>query len=204
MKSDVSNLIFDDGMFFAAGESESTLASATSPSAAAWLVQRAHGGDERAIAALERRYLRAAYLTALAIVMRPPEAEDAARDAFAVAIERIEQCGEPARFAAWFLQLVRRRALNEPDSRPRARRIHEERALPTPRVSAALALRQPLLIALAGLSEVQREIVLLHEIEAWTHAELADALGISESLSREHLSHARRTLQARLSQFART
>ena len=61
-----------------------------------------------------------------------------------------------------------------------------------------VVLRGHLLAALATLSSVQREVVLLHDLDGWTHAEIADALGISETNCRQHLFTARRALRAEL------
>jgi RNA polymerase sigma-70 factor (ECF subfamily) len=169
------------------------------------LVRRVQAGDAEASAALVRRFLRAAYLTSLSIVARPSDAEDVAQDAFISALEHIGSCREPARFAGWFLQIVRNRALNWL-SRRRLRDVaaddrQHERASEAP---SASSLKQPLLAALRELSEVQREIVLLHDLEEWTHAEIADVLGISEVMSRQHLWNARRKLRVQLAEFAAT
>jgi RNA polymerase sigma factor (sigma-70 family) len=59
-------------------------------------------------------------------------------------------------------------------------------------------MRQALLDALAALEPRQREVVLLHDLENWTHPEIAAALGISEVWSRQHLFRARQLLRAKL------
>lgn len=69
-------------------------------------------GDREAFSALVRRYQRPAYLAALAVLESHEEAEDAAQEAFVVALERLDDCREPARFAGWFLTIVRNRARN--------------------------------------------------------------------------------------------
>ncbi len=53
--------------------------------------------------------------------------------------------------------------------------------------------------ALAQLSPVQRDVVLLADLEDWSHAEIAEKTGISVTMSRRHLSDARRRLRALLS-----
>jgi RNA polymerase sigma-70 factor, ECF subfamily len=60
-------------------------------------------------------------------------------------------------------------------------------------------LRTRLEKALSRVSAVQREVVLLHDLEGLRHAEVADRLGISELMSRRHLSDARRALRKMLS-----
>jgi RNA polymerase sigma-70 factor (ECF subfamily) len=169
------------------------------------LVRRVQAGDPDASARLVQMFLRAAYLTALSIVTRPSDAEDVAQDAFMVALERIDSCREPARFAGWFLQIVRNRALNWL-ARRRLRDVVADDRRPVAQSDAAVPgsprLKQQLLAALGELTETQREVVLLHDLEEWTHAEIADALGMSEVMCRQHLWNARRKLRVQLSAHA--
>jgi RNA polymerase sigma-70 factor (ECF subfamily) len=57
-------------------------------------------------------------------------------------------------------------------------------------------------LALGRLSPVQRDVVLLHDLEGWRHAEIAVRLDLSEAMSRRHLSDARRRLRAILGDYA--
>jgi RNA polymerase sigma-70 factor (ECF subfamily) len=61
-------------------------------------------------------------------------------------------------------------------------------------------LRGRLLSALAELSEVQREVVLLHDLEGWTHEEIAGRLELPSGTVRSHLHYARRRLRGILSE----
>jgi RNA polymerase sigma-70 factor (ECF subfamily) len=54
--------------------------------------------------------------------------------------------------------------------------------------------------ALASLSPVQREVVLLHDLDGWTHEDIARLIGTSAGMSRQHLFHARRRLRTVLGQ----
>ncbi len=170
------------------------------------LVRRARQGDAPALEALARRHLRAAHAVALSVVRQVDLAEDVAQDAFVVAMERLEDCREPARFAGWLLAIVRTRALN----RLQSGRVHEAGVLRLVDAAPSSAspddarvdLRRRLLNALAGLPQPQREVVLLHDLEGWKHGEIAAALGISEVMSRQHLFQARRTLRERLADEA--
>ena len=169
--------------------------------ATAALVARAQRGESAAFEALVRAYLRAAYSVALAVVGRPADAEDVAQDAFLLAFERIDSCREPARFAGWLLQIVRNRGRNWLDRRkwrdvPADPRVAERSVVASS--SGDPSLRERLLRALELLDSVQREVVLLHDLEGWTHPEIAAALGMSEVMSRQHLFQARRQLRAQL------
>jgi RNA polymerase sigma-70 factor (ECF subfamily) len=165
------------------------------------LVRRARRGEEAAFAELVRHHLRAVYAVALGVLGRPEDAEDIAQEAMLVAFERLETCREPERFSGWLLQIGRTRALNALASR-RVRRDAARRLLADARGEAPApgdALeREGLLAALAALTDTQREVVLLHDLDGWTHAEIAAGLEISEGMSRQHLFTARKRMRASL------
>ena len=161
------------------------------------VVEQARRGDAAAREALVRRYLRPAYAVALAIARNVADAEDLAQDALVAALDRIDQCREPERFAAWLFQGVRNRALNQAEQRRTRAALAD--AVPRGESEAPRArdvvLRLRLVAALERLTPAQREVVLLHDLEGWTHGEIAGALGISEVMSRQHLFVARRAMR---------
>lgn len=164
------------------------------------LVARSASGEEDAYGELVRRYRRAAYSLALAVTGRHEDAEDASQEAFVVALDRIEECREPGRFGGWFLtivrnrsrNLVRREVLREGDVLPFALASN----LPGPdRETEQSQLREKLARALGELTEVQREVVLLHDLEGWKHREIADRLDMPSGTVRSHLHYARKKLR---------
>jgi RNA polymerase sigma-70 factor (ECF subfamily) len=165
------------------------------------LVARARRGEPHAFDALVRRHLRAAYAVALAVLGRPHDAEDVAQDAFITALDRIDTCRDPARFSGWLIQIVRNRALNALEKR-KLRDTTDHVPGETSADPTDVVLRARLLAALATLSPVQREIVLLHDLDEWTHAEIAEALGLTETNCRQHLFSARRVLRVELTSLA--
>jgi RNA polymerase sigma-70 factor (ECF subfamily) len=167
------------------------------------LVERARRGDAEAFEDLVRRHYRAVYAVALGVLGNPMDAEDVSQDAFVRAMERLDEVRQPERFMPWLLQIARNRARNYHGYR----KIRA--AAPLEAVSAAgdedtaseaeqAELRSHLESALARLSEVQREVTLLHDMDGWKHREIAEVLGISEGMSRQHLMSARRALRATL------
>lgn len=146
--------------------------------------------------------MRAAYAVALAVLGRPADAEDVAQEAFLVAIERLDRCRDPDRFSGWLLEIVRTRALNAVTRRARRSADDEVDEVDAPGAHPGLpgdsGLRRRLLDALATLTVAQREVVLLHDLEDWTHAEIAEALALSEVNCRQHLFTARRALRRQL------
>lgn len=169
------------------------------------LVERAREGDPAAFEALVRRYLRAAYVAALAVVAEPADAEDVCQDAFISALERLEDCRHPDRFAAWLLRIVRNRAhshrrfLEVRRAAPLRDDAHAAPAAASPAHAAECSeLRSQLREKLDTLPAVQREVLLLHDLEGWRHREIAELLGLPEGTVRAHLSYARRAMRERL------
>jgi RNA polymerase sigma-70 factor (ECF subfamily) len=164
------------------------------------LVHRAQGGDGDAFAELARLCGRAVYAIALAHLGRPADAEDVAQNVLLAALENIDGCRDPARFDAWILSIARNRA-RRALVRRRLRDVFSggdaatlERGTEDP-VSPE---RQALLRALAKLPATSREVVMLHDLEGYTHAEITAALGLSEEASRQALSRARKQLRMEL------
>lgn len=171
-----------------------------SPDETARLVRLAKQGQADAFTLLVCAYLRAVYAVALSIVGRPADAEDIAQDACLKAFEHIDTCREPERFVGWLLQIARNQARNLLDRRwlrdvaGEGAKVLEFATIP----SAAAGQREDLLAALATLDVRSRELVLLHDLEGWTHPEIAAALDLSEELSRQILFRARRALRVEL------
>ena len=113
------------------------------------------------------------------------------------ALGRLPQCRDPERFAGWLFQGVRNRAFNQIEQRRVRTRILDAvpRGEPAEAEAGPVILRRRLLGALEQLKPAQREVVLLHDLEAWTHAEIASALEISEGMSRQHLFVARKAMR---------
>ncbi len=183
------------------------------PDADATLVARMRDGDREAATVLARRYLRAAYAVALAVTGNRHDAEDVAQEAFVTAIGRIDECRQPDRFAGWLMTIVRNRARNlrtdvrvvraDPFDDEAAAKVDEAQAGTTatadPQDTAARGeLAATLLVALATLTEAQREVVLLHDLQGWRHSEIGEALGLSEGMSRQLLFTAHRKLREHL------
>lgn len=165
------------------------------------LVRRIRTGDDGAYGALVARYMKPAYAVALSVTGRHEDAEDAIQESFLVALQRLDECRNPERFAGWLLTIVRNR------SRNLVRRESLRTADPIPpgtsgreagpdRVTERVELRERLQEALDTLPPVQREIVLLHDLEGWKHREIADRLDLPSGTVRSHLHFARKALRS--------
>jgi RNA polymerase sigma-70 factor (ECF subfamily) len=167
------------------------------------LVTQCLRGDGDAFDALVRRHYRTAFSVALGVLVNRHDAEEVCQEAFVKALERLEDCRDPDRFVPWLMTIVRNRAL----SFRSYRKVRETSEL-VPEIAEArdspfrdltqAELGAHLTAALATLSEVQREVVLLHDLDGWSHKEIAEELEMTEVRSRQHLFVARKALRERL------
>jgi len=165
------------------------------------LVRKAREGDNGAFGTLVSRYMRAAYAVSRSVTGGHQDAEDAVQEAFIVALERLEECRSPDRFAGWFLTIVRNRSRNL----VRREILRDTEDVPkgaadtgrTPeQVREQTELQERLQSALQRLPQVQREIVLLHDLEGWKHREIAERLELPSGTIRSHLHFARKALRS--------
>ena len=169
------------------------------------LIARTLSGDSAAFETLVRRHYRTAYAVALAHTANRAEAEDVCHDSFVRVAERLADCRTPGRFVHWLCSVVRNHARNvlARENVRRALELTPESAASGHDLERELELRElgdRLESALANLSPVQREVVLLHDLDGWTHEDIARLIGSSAGMSRQHLFHARRRLRTVLGQ----
>jgi len=164
--------------------------------------------DTAAFEVLMRRYFRIAFLVAFAQVGTRQDAEDVCQDAFVRCWERMRECRDPGRVSHWIMTIVRNTAHNRREYLTLRTTEQLEAGLSVvaagrpDRDAALLELRSRLTAALLTLPTIQREVVLLHDYEGWKHAEIATRLGLSELMSRRHLSDGRKRLRNQLTDLA--
>lgn len=170
------------------------------------LVRRVQEGDTRAFDTLVTRHSRRAYALAYRLLGHREDAEDLVQDAFIRALDRIGTV-EPGRaFAPWFFRLLTNLALNRRKSRALRRTedvpdaAYSSEPSPAERTERG-EVRERFEEALLELSEKQRLIVTLFEVDGQTSAEIAAALGMSDGTVRWHIHQARRVLRAALAPF---
>ena len=171
---------------------------ASSPESA--LVQAAQRGSSEAFGQLVRLHQRRAYAVARAIVGSHEDAEDVVQEAFLHAYRALDRfiTGQP--FGAWVNRITANAALDL-TRRRKVRAVEELPAsLANPFVDPAEhdELRSRLASAIAQLSDRQRAVVLLHDVEGFQHAEIGELLGIPNGTCRSDLHHARNTLRRAL------
>lgn len=172
------------------------------------LLTAARDGDREAFELIVRTHFRLAFATARAIVSDQTSAEDVVQDAFVRCWQRLPQCRGPDAFAGWLRSIVRSVALNhvEREAIRTTRPLDAVRAVSASSPEADLdrsLLADRLSSALETLPPTQREILLLHDLEGFRHPEISRLVGVSEFMSRKHLSHARARMRQALSESSR-
>lgn len=164
------------------------------------LVSLARNGDERGFAGLVRLHQRRAYIVARSIVMTHEDAEDAVQEGFLRAHQALDRFDPAQAFGAWLNRIVANAALDL--ARRRKVRNAEEISESIPATFRDPAesgeLRERLKAALAQLPDRARAVIVMHDIEGFTHAEIGEMLSIPGGTARSDLHHARQKLRVLL------
>jgi RNA polymerase sigma-70 factor, ECF subfamily len=165
------------------------------------LVLSAQRGNRDAFAELVRAHQRRAYAVARAIVLDHHDAEDAVQEGFLHAYRALARFRPGESFGAWLHRIVANAALDLQRRRKvrSASTLPETVALPFRDPAESDELRRRLGEALGRLSERQRSVIVLHDVEGFRHAEIGEMLGIPEGTARSDLHHARAALRRMLS-----
>jgi len=164
------------------------------------LVIKAQAGSDDAFAELVRLHQRRAYAVARAIAVTHEDAEDAVQEGFLHAYRALQRFRPEQAFGAWLHRIVanaaldigRRRRVRDADA------LSENVALPHRDPAEASELRQRLVEGLRTLTARQRSVIVLHDVEGFTHGEIGAMLGIPEGTARSDLHHARVALRREL------
>jgi len=158
------------------------------------LLAAARRGEPAALDSLYRRHARQAFSLALRITGQHDQAEDAVQDAFLKAFERLDGFRGDAPFRAWLKRLV----VNAAIDRLRLQRRLQLDATEVDSLAGSCTSPERGMDALgllARLSPAARSVVVLHDLEGYSHAEIAASFSMTESWSKTLLSRARMRLK---------
>ncbi len=166
------------------------------------VIRRARRGDAGAHESLYRALAPAVYTLALRLVKVPAVAEDMLQETFMEVMRSLPRYRGDASLATW----VRRIAVSKCLMHLRSawhRRAGELGDGDDPvdggaPVADSVGLRLDLEAALASLPAESRVVVWLHDVEGYTHREIAMAMQKTESYSKSQLSRAHRRLRGLL------
>jgi RNA polymerase sigma factor (sigma-70 family) len=153
------------------------------------LVQAARGSTD-ALAEVFVRYRAVAYRTALGLTRNTADAEDVVQDVFVALPEALERYDAARPFEPWLRRVTARAALSRMRSEERRERRHAVECRHARNPSPSPLDRIILEHAVAKLPLSLRAVLLLREVEGFTHEEIAGLLGITPAASATRLSRA--------------
>jgi RNA polymerase sigma-70 factor (ECF subfamily) len=166
------------------------------------LVERAKDGDQRAFRTLYERNVDRIYRLAYRMAGDEHLAMDFTQEAFVRAYERLDQFRGDAAFSTWLHSITVSVALNglRKVDRHRKRERSLEDAAPVASRSNRVepGLRERIECAVNELPEIYRVVFLMHDLEGYSHGEIAEALDVAEGTSKARLSRARAKLRESL------
>jgi RNA polymerase sigma-70 factor (ECF subfamily) len=156
-------------------------------------IKRAKRGDGEAVRELYRRYAPRVYAVVRRLAGDDALAEDLAQEAWIRAIRALPNFRGDARFSTWLHRIAVNSALH--GRRWRDRRTKNEVALPavlpTRGRNEQTVLRLTLEQALQELPAGMRQVLVLHDVEGYTHEEIGEFLGVTSGTSKSQLFKAR-------------
>ena len=157
------------------------------------LIARAREGERSAMGELYELHARRVYTVVRRLVGDDHLAEDLAHEAWIRAFEKLHLFRGDAAFGTWLYRLATNVALNRLRRSSKRRPVESAAALPS--VARAqdevIVTRRVLTQALDQLPPGYRKVLVLHDVEGWTHQEIAEMLGCAAGTSKSQLHKAR-------------
>ena len=160
------------------------------------LIDQARTGDRDAIQALYRRHAGRVLAVVRRLLADEEAAADCAQEVWVRAIRSLPRFRAESSFGTWIHRVSVNVALHARRSR-RRRAGHEEAMPPDLEVSGSVGptgdalLRRRLQVALDRLPDGMRQVLVLHDVEGFTHEEIGSVLGINPGTSKSQLFKAR-------------
>jgi RNA polymerase sigma-70 factor (ECF subfamily) len=158
-------------------------------------------GDERAFTALYDRHTGALYGLALRLLGGDTaDAEDVVHDAWIRAAARLDTFAGRSSLRTWLCGIVVNCVRERTRARGRDEPLPEDDRAPAADDAELTGTfdRIELQRALAGLAAGYREVVVLHDVEGYTHEEIGELLGVTAGTSKSQLARGRRALRRAL------
>jgi RNA polymerase sigma-70 factor (ECF subfamily) len=160
----------------------------------AQLIERARSGDAVAMRDLYRRYSAHVYAVVRRIAGEDALAEDWSQEAWIRVFRALPGFRGQAKFSTW----LHRVAVNSALQGRRKVMRHADREVQLQPVLAAAAsprgqvfLRARLERAIERLPDRMRQVLVLHDVEGYTHEEVGEMLGVTAGTSKSQLFKAR-------------
>ena len=165
-------------------------------------VALAAAGDRGAFERLYRANAGRVFAICVRMAGDRTAAEELTQDVFVRAWQKLEQFRGEASFSTWLHRLAVNVVLNARKQQGRQRARHDEMdeesadfaqpALPVP------GMRLDLEAAIATLPAGARKVFVLHDVEGYTHEEIAEMTGVTTGATKSQLHRARMLLREAL------
>jgi len=158
------------------------------------LVARAKAGDLEALEALYRAFETPVYNLARRICRSTEDAEDVLQETFLEVVKSIQTYRGEGHLWGWVRRIAASKALMRL-RREKLRATDELDDDSTGGPPASIGARIDLERAFERLSETSRAVVWLHDVEGFTHEEIAEQMGKTVSFSKSQLARAHARLR---------
>ena len=161
------------------------------------LIRRASDGDARAVRSLYDRYSPRVYAVVRRIAGDDHTAQDYAQETWVRVIRALPTFRGDSKFSTW----LHRIAVNAALQARRRESTRGDREVPIPEtVPMRSTMGDPLLAqrlesALDRLPEGMRRVLILHDVEGYTHQEIGEMTGVAPGTSKSQLFKARAKLR---------
>lgn len=177
------------------------------------LVRQFKNGDKSAFNKLVQKYSQRVYNTILRMVKNQQQAEDLTQDAFLQAYKSLHKFREESSFYTWvyrigvnktlnFLKIKKRAIMSldqeiEADRGKISREVADYTANPEDKLDQS-EMQKVIEKAISALSEKNRVVFILKEVEGFSYEEISEMLGVTGQVVRTRIHRARRDLQESL------
>ncbi|MCJ7628748.1 MAG: RNA polymerase sigma factor [Longimicrobiales bacterium] len=159
----------------------------------AQLIRQACEGDGPAVRALYERYAPRVYAVVRRIAGEEDLAQDYAQEAWIRAIRALPTFRGDARFSTWLHRIAVNsalQALRKAETRTKREGPMPE-AIPVDSGEGDVLLGDLLERAMDRLPDGMRQVLILHDVEGYTHEEIGEFLGVTAGTSKSQLFKAR-------------
>ena len=157
------------------------------------MIRRASEGDARAVRSLYDRYSPRVYAVVRRIAGDDHTAQDYAQETWVRVIRALPTFRGDSKFSTW----LHRIAVNAALQARRRESTRQDREVPIPETVPVKSspgdplLAQRLEAALDRLPEGMRRVLILHDVEGYTHKDIGEMMGVTAGTSKSQLFKAR-------------
>lgn len=157
----------------------------------------AASGEDGALAEIYRRHGPALYRYARSIVRHEQDAQDVLHSTMTKAFAALPASDREIALKPWLFRIAHNEAISLVRRRPPTAELSDDLAAPDSGTHAKFQTRESLRVLvgdLGQLAERQRAALVMRELNDLSHAEIAQALGVSESAAKQLIYEARLAL----------